>query len=364
MKSEEEIYNEILEYINKPAHMHKRPCTLASIKKIYRTNKIIDLIFSRPDVFVLSSEIKHVPIENMTEELAVKFVLSNPKRFVELDESFQTIPVMVAFELAKRRYEHISARMWGSYGEKIYYPEKLSIYINSISDMCDKLSVKFDDEKLLRNYLEFIKQGSEDIKKMYCSCKQELEKEEQYEIKYNNVDFDLDKRLFILISGVPDAGKTTLSQILASRINDSMWFDSDMLLEKDLVSAPLSTLIDDNSKVVIFSDITADTFFKNELGDAYIVNILIKPSSIEKRYRNSKYMQNIQFKDYKESETDKYSGRLNAIENPIIVINDYTSKLNNEINMILEEIASRFGVELSSENECVLRRSIPNANGN
>ena len=42
-KTEEQVYNEIVAYIN--AKKHNRPCTLATIKKNLRTPKIINLIF-------------------------------------------------------------------------------------------------------------------------------------------------------------------------------------------------------------------------------------------------------------------------------------------------------------------------------
>lgn len=107
MKNENEVYNEILTYIN--GDKYNSPCTQASIKKIFRTKEIVELIFYRPDIFNLVAEIKHGPSDQITNEILVKYVLSNPYVIERLDDDLQTLPVMFAFEFSKRRYESISA---------------------------------------------------------------------------------------------------------------------------------------------------------------------------------------------------------------------------------------------------------------
>lgn len=342
MKSEEDIYKEIIEYIN--GKKHNRPCTLSSIKKQYRTQKIVDLIFSNPDVFNLEVELEHVPIESRTEEILLKFILNNPKRITFLTEDEQTLPILIGFELAKREYEYRSAKVWGIWREKLEYSEKGQKCRNDISAICDKISINMESINSTEDLINIIKQ--------YCnSNKKQLQENEKYECKYDMVDFDTGKRMFILISGMPDSGKTYFSISLANDIKNSFCFDSDILLEKGLIDMPLSSLINENYRVIVFSDLYADKFFsKEELAGANVINILMKPVSIEEMYRNSKRMRHIPFEDYKKYEIDKfnYDGR---IENPIIVLNDYTSNtLCKELDKVKEEIAKRLGIELVQKN--------------
>ena len=111
MKTEEQVYEEILTYIN--GKNHKRPITLSTIKKDLRTEKIVDLVFSRPDIFNLEKELLHVPEGNLKEKSLLTYILWNPKNFESLSEENQTLPTMIAFEIAKRRYERQSAIAWG-----------------------------------------------------------------------------------------------------------------------------------------------------------------------------------------------------------------------------------------------------------
>ena len=334
VKSEEQIYIEIINYIN--GKKHNRPCTLSTIKKKYRSKRIINLIFSNPDIFKLKSEIKHVPIEYLTDEILIKYVLAHPKEFEQLDESLQTIPVMVAFEFAKRRFEYISSIYWGASGEKIKITEKYSEYRNSLSSICNKLTTKYNDKDILENYSYYVEKISNEII-TYCNKENIiLEKQEKYISRYTLVDFNIDKPIFILVSGLPDSGKTTVSNILSNKIKDSIYFDSDMLLERNMLTTPLSQLIN-NAKVIIFSDIYADRFFsKDELGDSLIINILVRPISIEMMHRYSKYMYGIPFNTYKKNEIETIN--YTHIDNYINITNDYTNNLLKEVDIALEEI--------------------------
>lgn len=348
MKTEEQVYNEVLDYIKGPKH--NRPCTLASIKRVLRSQRVVDLIFSRPDIFKLESEITHVPQECLTEAILVKYILSDPKYFESLDESLQTLPVLVAFEFSKRRYECISKYYWGSCAEKIPYTGKILEHCNSISDICDevlkKISNNPEEGYLLRDYVVYIETASTEILNYCSSHNKKLEKEEKYVPKYFGISFDIEERLFIFVSGRPDTGKTTFSNILSSRIQNSVHIDSDVLLERNLLCTPLPNLINDKIKVVIFSDIYADRFFKKEeLGNARVINILMEPISIEAMHRNSKFMSHIPFEEYKENEIEKI--RYDFLENPIVVINNYKGKMSAEADKVLEQISQRLGVSLS-----------------
>ena len=141
MKTEEDVYKEIEDYIN--GYKHNRPCTLASIKKVFRTPRIIDLVFSHPDIFNLEMELIHVPPEYRSEKVLLHFVLESLVRLSLLSEDEQTPPLLIGFELAKRRYERISVLQYGQYGEKIPYFGKNKTYRDDITAHCDCISFHF-----------------------------------------------------------------------------------------------------------------------------------------------------------------------------------------------------------------------------
>lgn len=339
MKSEEDVYKEVQDYIN--SENHKRPCTLSTIKKNLRTQKIVDLIFSNPNIFKLEKEMEFVPPECRTEDVLLRYVMSDPERINYLTEEEKTIPILIGFEISKRIYEEMSARWFGQWRETFEYKGKSAEYRNDITAICDELSPKFKDKKSIEEMIDVIKE--------YCNSRQiELKAQEKYTCKYGNVNFDTGKRLFILVSGMPDSGKTYFSNYLVNDVDNSICFDSDMLLERNLLDARLTDLIEDKYSVVIFSDLYADSFFsKKDIGDSNVVNILMKPISIEEMHRNSKYMRQIPFDEYKKCEIDRfnYEGRL---DNPIIVTNDYTKNtLCKELDKVKLEIAKRLGIELT-----------------
>lgn len=347
MKTESDIYNEVQNYIE--GSKHNRPCTLASIKKVFRTPKVIDLIFSRPDIFNLNSEIKHVPSEYLTEKVLVKYVLSNPRAFYLLAEDQQTLPVMIAFEISKRRSEDISHRMWGSSGVRFHYQGKIIEYLDCISNIANFMNNTLDYNKHLSDYISYIEQTSTEILKYVKNNDVKLIKEKPYVPKYSNIDFNLNERLFILISGRPDSGKTTFSYLLAGRINDSISLDSDNLLNSGYLDKPLSEIVSNDRKVIILSDLYADRFFrKEEIGNARTVNLLMQPSSIEKMYRHTKYMYNIPFEDYKKHEIESIHYN---IADPIIVNNDYTYKIQMEADRVLEEIFKKLDLSLPTDTD-------------
>ena len=360
MKTEDDVYKEIEDYIN--SGKHNRPCTLQSIKKDFRTPRVIDLIFSHPDIFKIAAEFPHIPKEYRSEKILTQFVLGNPKRLALhdengdlprlIDEEEQTISVLIAFEFAKRAYERHYALEWGQYEQwydgnhshrgyagKIPYTDKTKEYKDVIEEHCDII-------------LNLLKENSHDINTIsfselagiiveYCMCNEiELKPTEKCELKYSKVNFKLSEKLVILVSGCPDAGKTTFSRMLSHCFQNSVCFDSDTSFNQSLSEAK------DNAEVVVFSDLYADNSFPQEdLDNAYIVNIVISPSSVEKMYRNSKLMQHIPFDEYKKHEIDKY--KYSRIPNPIHITNDYDDKIYIEVNKTIEEMARRLGVDLS-----------------
>ena len=74
---------------------------------------------------------------------------------------------------------------------------------------------------------------------------------------------------------MPDSGKTTFSQLLSSVIEYSTFFDSDMLLEQNMLNLPDSILLNlFPENVIIFSDTDASKFFdKNTLKNYEVINI-------------------------------------------------------------------------------------------
>lgn len=265
--SEEEILKDLEKYIK--GWKRNRPNVLATIKKSKRTKRIVDLIFSRPDVFKLENEIRNVPEELLTDEILIRFVLARPKEISLLDERVLSTPVLVAFEFAKRRYEHFSSRAWGEWSERIKTPEIYKKCIDDIRSLCDVLPSKYDDQIYRDNELEYYEKLIREILNI-CNRDKHLKKRtDNYNIKYERIDFDLEKKLYIFISGYPDSGKTKLSALLEERIKGSVRFDSDMLLERDMLETPLEVLSGD-AKVVIFSDIYAHKFFSSkETEDGY-----------------------------------------------------------------------------------------------
>lgn len=339
-KTEEQIYNEIVAYIN--SKKHNRPCTLATIKKNLRTPKIIDLIFSHPDIFILPNEIKHVPNELMTDELAMRVVLSHPYNYSLLNEEQLTVPVFLAYEISKRRYEYVSSKMWGQWGEKLSYSGKIVDYLNEIkpaaSEISKTLTQPYDVNEIVSAINSFVSQLSSDVQPI-----------QPYTPKYNSVKLNSNKKVLILISGMPDSGKTTFSQLLSSVIEESTFFDSDMLLEAGMLSLPDSILLNlYPENIIIFSDTDASKFFaKTTLGNYDVINIVMKPKSLEEAHRNSKLLNTLSFDEYKQINENKY--KYNDVSNPIIVENDYLFGLYEERDNVIEEIQNRLRLNLNSQ---------------
>lgn len=157
IKSEEEIIADLTKYIE--SGKKNRPSALSPLKKESRTQKICDFVFNNFTTFKLGTEIKFVPKECLTEEILIKLVLTDPRNIELLDDELITPVIMTAFEFAKRRREHLSAIEWSHYGVtgvKINYPQKIFEVRDSISDLCDELDLKFNDEELLSDYTLYV----------------------------------------------------------------------------------------------------------------------------------------------------------------------------------------------------------------
>ncbi len=345
-KTANEVFNEVEAYIK--GGNYKRPCTLSTIKRIYRTKEVIDLIFSHPNVFNLSAEIKHVPEELLTDELLMRFVLTNAKNFYEIDEQHQTLPVLLAFEMAKRLYERGSFVVWGRWGEKLHYPENLIECKKFLVETCNEIEraieQKYDVEEIIKSINNIANKEIKTEENLFANVG----------IK-EKITIPNGKKLMILISGMPDSGKTTFSCMLAECFNNAVCFDSDMLLRNNLVDQKLEVLVGQDPDVVVFSDVDADKFFsEKELAGYKTLNVVIEPESYRTAQINSKYAHFRVMSTDKYEETMKKKFNYDRISNAIRVKNDYSQSLFVERDRVVDTALQTLGknnsdVQLSQE---------------
>lgn len=239
----------------------------------------------------------------MSEKLLIESLYYHPKllcsrdengeRKVSIPEDKQTLPVLLAFELGKRRYETRSGMMWGRDYERIPYTDKSFELTSTLADLADRVTERIGYDTLRSEFKG--KEIDGFVDKLITAIQDEtsevsMEPEKKYKPKYAQFDYNQDKRLFILISGYADSGKTTFSRYLSNKIPNSICFDSDQLLERGLLSLPLSQLVGEDKKVIVFSDTDADKFFSSkEIGNSNVINVYIKPSSVKRMLQYSKY---------------------------------------------------------------------------
>ena len=150
--TEEEVYEDLQRLMqvwkkNGTQNLFSKRSYLSSVKKDFRSPRICKVVFSNPDIFNFEEEIKYMPMELMSEEFIIQIVYDKPKllcsrdergsRTISIPEEKQTLPVLVAFELGKRRYEKFSAMQWGQWGEKIPYTDRSLEFRKTITDIAD-----------------------------------------------------------------------------------------------------------------------------------------------------------------------------------------------------------------------------------
>jgi len=345
-KTEEMIYQEVVDYIN--ATKHNKPCMLQSIKKDLRTKKVIGLIFSRPDIFKLDIEFPFIPEDYMNEEFIKKLLLHNPTRINFMNDKKQylikdeylTYPVLLAFYISKYIYEYKDRIRWGIYSEKINYNRKILGFEKQLISDADKLINKIlfennedifrlDEDKILYYLDEYL--STIEIPKY---------KDDEYIKKYSYVKFELEKPLLILINGMPDSGKSKIANEL-SYVIGGFHIDTDRIVERP----NLNDIVDKYHNVIILSDTYAFHFFsEKEMENFEVINIIVKPISIEKLHRNSKYLSCLELDIHKKNELDKFIHRYDHLENPIIIINDYEN-IGEKIDIIVDEMKDRLLLE-------------------
>lgn len=347
--SEEEIIKDLTNYIN--SRKRNRYSALSPLKKEARTKSVCEFVFAHPDVFKLDVEIKFVPMNVLSTEMLIKLILDWPENISLLDEELITPEVMVAFEFAKRRTEHFSAREWHDYGIKLKYPNKINEVRDSISDLCDKLGVKYNDELSTRDYTRYVNEVCESIVTFFQNKDDiVLNTVDKVVCKYKNVDINTNKPTLILIAGNPDSGKTTFGRMLHYRINNSICLDSDELAKRGMEFAGLDVLVPNGTSVVIFSDPDADHYFSEKSMENYnVVNIIVVPRSLEKMYRHSKHKQVFPYEEFAAIEGKKiaYEGRYRDIT----VINDYDERLWACVDDVLEDMSILLEFELRCDEE-------------
>lgn len=316
-KSEEDVYEDLQRLMqvwkrNGTQNLFSKRSYLSSVKTDFRSPRICQIVFSNPDIFNFEEEIKYIPMELMSEEFLIQMVYDKPKllcsrdergsRTISIPEERQTLPVLIAFELGKRRYEKFSAMQWGQWGEKIPYTDRSLEFRKTITDIADKVEDKIGTNNL-KHSQSFKETDERDafINELVTSIQEEstsvaLQPDEHYKPKYTHLDYNSDKKMLILVSGYADSGKTTFSRYLASTIDGAICFDSDQLLERGLLDSKLSQLVRPDDNVVIFSDLDAFNFFRPQeindaMGNANILKVYIKPSSIKRMLHHSKYRQ-------------------------------------------------------------------------
>lgn len=316
-KSEEDVYEDLQRLMKVwekkgTQNLRSKRSYLSSLKTDFRSLRICQIVFSKPDIFNLEEEIKYIPKELMSEEFLIQMVYDMPKllcsrdergpRTVSIPEEKQTLPVLVAFELGKRIYEKFSAMQWGQWGEKIPYTDRALEFRKTITDIADKVEDKIGTNNLKHSQaLKKIDERDAFINQLVTLIQEEagsvvLQPDKHYKPKYTDFDYNSDKKMLILVSGYADSGKTTFSYYLASTIDGAICFDSDQLLEDNLLTSELSQLIGPENTVVIFSDLDAFDFFgpqeiRDAMGNANILKVYIKPSSIKRMLHHSKYRQ-------------------------------------------------------------------------
>lgn len=347
--SEEEIIKDLTNYIN--SKKRNRYSALSPLKREVRTKSVCDFVFEHPDIFKLETEIKFIPMDVLSKEMLIKLILADPENISLLDDELISPEVMVAFEFAKRRIEHLSAREWHDYGLKLKYPNKINEVRDDISDLCDELDIKFNDRISLKSYTEYVNKVCECIITFFQNKDDiVLNTIDKVVCKYKNVDINTDKPTLILIAGNPDSGKTTLGRMLQYRINNSICLDSDELAKRGMDLAGLDQLVPKETKVVIFSDPDADHYFSEKSMEKYnVVNIIVVPRSLEKMYRHSKHKQVFPYEEFAAIEGKKiaYEGRYRDIT----VINDYDERLWACVDDVLEDMSILLEFELKSNEE-------------
>ena len=268
-KNEEMVYQEVTDYINAPKH--NKPCMLQSIKKDLRTPKIIELIFSRPDIFNLEIEVQHIPKEYMNKEITKHIVFSAPKLLAKknskdefiIPEECQTYEVFLAFYFSRAMIQQKQRNFWYGSCDDIYDNEN---------------SIKYKDELLydLGCLFSFIieKTGKDPIKLKTDTCYEYLNEyikqkdicnyvDANYEKKYDTITIGYNKPLLIAV----EEKSPVFSKHLANSINNS-FFAGNINFNLKLIE-----ILEEHEIVIAHDPESFFDFFGSKDGDSSTVTI-------------------------------------------------------------------------------------------
>lgn len=204
-KTEEIVCKEVMDYINAPKH--NKPCMLQSIKKDLRTPAVIELIFSRPDIFKLGIEAQYVPKENMNKEIAKRMVFSYPKLLCKKDkkgkfiipEEFQNYEVFLAFYFSRAIIQQRQRDFSYASCDDIYDNENSIKYRDEL--LLDLIElITFISNKTQKDYWMVKLKDSYEYLNQYIKNKNANNYVDgNYEKKYDTVTIEHNKPLLIVV---------------------------------------------------------------------------------------------------------------------------------------------------------------------
>jgi len=165
----------------------------------------------------------------------------------------------------------------------------------------------------------------------------------QYQRKYAKVNFGINDVILIRLSGFPDAGKSTIANILADTIENAVHVDFDKTPQGYVLDEKRGAL--NKSKVIIFSHPAAYKYFGGHFNGKNIIDIHVNPSSIEEMYKHSKYIH--RYPNLHAYQKWLASFIFNISGKTITINNDFTTNVYKKIDRVIEKIAKRFCVDLT-----------------
>ena len=341
---------------------------LRSIPKKHRSLKVIKYVI--PRFSNVKDIIELIPFDLLKKEeineILTLIVLIDPSVLessrVKIEKEMITTPVSVAMELRMRLRRVIINYNYG-YGN---LNMKRQLRINNSPESFSKIT-DIAEAYMIENNLDEAfnvanspEQRAEYMQKLcdkIIEVSKMLESEKtisssntktKYECKYSskNVKYNSKgQKLAILITGVPNTGKTTLARKLHTIIPEAKCFDSDYLIEH-LKIFP-SDIITPKDNVVIYSDpyLLNDNSIdvkniKSAMGNPNILTIYIKPSDIKLMSRNTKSIFQPDI-DKLQAEVNSYNIYESIAD--LTVINDYTDEsLNIACDKIIDYIIKKY----------------------
>ena len=348
---------------------------LRSIPKKHRSLKAIKYVI--PRFSNVKDIIELIPFDLLKKEeineILTLIVLRDPSVLkpvdifgqisrVKIEKEMITTPVSVAMELRMRLRRVIINYNYG-YGNPNM---KRQLRINNssesfseITDIAEAYMIKnnlyeaFNVTNSLEQRAEYMQELCDkiiEVSKMVESEKtiSSSNTKTKYECKYSskNVKYNSKgQKLAILITGVPNTGKTTLARKLHTIIPEAKCFDSDYLIEHHKIFP--SDIITPKDNVVIYSDpslLSDDNIdvknIKSAMGNPNILTIYIKPSDIKRMSRNTKSIFQPDI-DKLQAEVNSYNIYESIAD--LTVINDYTDEsLNIACDKIIDYIIKKY----------------------